>query len=170
MIITEGLQRKEWTITNRQRTIDPAAIEGISQNLIAVMSLLHKYLPRRSVMDNDHATPLSHVQVLSLLGETGALSVSEISRKVCIVKPNITPLVDRLVEEGLVDRVRDTEDRRVVNIVLLDAGREKLAAIKTTIGGQVQDWVQNINSADLREMADSLGTLNRILSQRQKSG
>jgi len=164
MIITEGLQRKEWTITNRQRTIDPAAIEGISQNLIAVMSLLHKYLPRRSVMENDHATPLSHVQVLSLLGETGALSVSEISRKVCIVKPNITPLVDRLVEEGLVDRLRDTEDRRVVNIVLLDAGREKLAAIRASISEQVRPWAANMDPAELQELADSLATLTRVLS------
>lgn len=96
------------------------------------------------------------------------MSVSEISHRLGIAKPNITPLVDRLIEEKLVDRIRDTQDRRVVNVVILEAGREKLAAIRATIGEQVQEWAQNISAADFRELADALSSLTRILSNVQK--
>ena len=103
-----------------------------------------------------------------VISDTGSISVSEISNRLCIAKPNITPLVDRLVEDRLVDRVRDTLDRRVVNIVLLDAGQGRQAAIQATMGEQVQEWAQSISLADPREMVDSLATLNRIFFQLPK--
>lgn len=45
---------------------------------------------------------------------------------------------------------------------------EKLAAIRATIGEQVQEWAQNISAADFRELADALSSLTRILSNVQK--
>ena len=96
------------------------------------------------------------------------MSVSEISQMLGIAKPNITPLVDRLIDERLVDRIRDTQDRRVVNVVILDAGRDKLNAIRAGIGEQVQEWAQQISSADFHELSDSLRSLTRILMQLQR--
>ncbi len=154
---------------SRKKTLDPAVIESISQNIFNVMPLLRKRLLHMDVIQNEHGIPLSHVQVLSMLNETGSMSVSEISHRLGIAKPNITPLVDRLIEEQLVDRIRDTQDRRVVNVVIMDSGREKLNAIRATIGEQVQDWAQNIPAADFRELADSLQSLTRILTQIQKA-
>jgi len=153
---------------SRKKTLDPVVIESISQNIFSVMPLLRKRLLHMDIIQNEHGIPLSHVQVLSMLNETGSISVSEISYRLGIAKPNITPLVDRLIEEHLVDRIRDTQDRRVVNVVILEAGREKLRAIRATIGEQVQEWAQNISAADFRELADSLASLTRILSQIQK--
>ena len=37
--------------------------------------------------------------------------------------PSMTEVVDRLVAEGFVERVRDTDDRRVVKVQLTDRGR-----------------------------------------------
>ena len=153
---------------SRRKSLDPAVIESIAQNIFNVMPLLRKRLLHMDVIQSEHGIPLSHVQVLSMLNETGSMSVSEISHRLGIAKPNITPLVDRLIEEKLVDRIRDTQDRRVVNVVILKAGREKLAAMRATIGEQVQEWAQNISAADFRELADALSSLTRILSNVQK--
>lgn len=153
---------------SRRKSLDPAVIESIAQNIFNVMPLLRKRLLHMDVIQSEHGIPLSHVQVLSMLNETGSMSVSEISHRLGIAKPNITPLVDRLIEEKLVDRIRDTQDRRVVNVVILEAGREKLAAIRATIGEQVQEWAQSISAADFRELADALSSLTRILSNVQK--
>lgn len=153
---------------SRKKPTDPAMIESISQNIFTVLPLLRKRLLHMDVIQGEHGIPLSHVQVLSMLSETGSMSVSEISQRLGIAKPNITPLVDRLIDEKLVDRIRDTQDRRVVNVVILEAGREKLSALRSSIGEQVQDWAQNISAADFRELADSLASLTRILTQIQK--
>lgn len=149
---------------NKKKSADPEIIDAIAQNMFGVLPLLRKRLLHMDTIQAEHGIPLSHVQVLSMLNETGSMSVSEISRRLGIAKPNITPLVDRLIEAGLVDRQRDTVDRRVVNVVIMPDGKKKLDAIHGTIVEQVHEWSQNISPDDFNLLADSLSTITRILN------
>ena len=76
----------------------------------------------------------------------------------------ITPLIDKLYEAGYVDRQHGDNDRRVVNIVILDAGREKLAAILQTISENVQQQVEVLSAADYKELESSMNSIVRILN------
>ena len=100
----------------------------------------------------------------AMLQDAGTMSVSEISRRLGIAKPNITPLVDRLYEAGYVDRQHDENDRRVVNIVLLPAGSQKLTAIRATISRQIQTQAEDLSVSEFRELHDALESVVRILS------
>ena len=148
----------------KKRTIDPAMIDSVAQNMLHVLPMIKKRLLHMDLVQKEHGTPLSHVQVLAMLQDAGTMSVSEISRRLGIAKPNITPLVDRLFESGYVDRQHDENDRRVVNIVLLPAGEEKLAAIRATIARQIQVQSEDLSVTEFRELNDSLASLVRILS------
>ena len=148
----------------KKRTIDPAMIDAVAQNMFHVMPLIKKRLLHMDMVQKEHGTPLSHVQVLAMLQDAGTMSVSEISRRLGIAKPNITPLVDRLYEAGYVDRQHDENDRRVVNIVLLPAGTEKLAAIRATIARQIQVQAEDLSVSEFRELSDSLSSVVRIPS------
>jgi DNA-binding MarR family transcriptional regulator len=98
-----------------------------------------------------------------MLNDNGSMSVSEISRRLGIAKPNITPLVDRLTETQLVERQRDAQDRRVVNIVIRPEGTEKLTTIRTTMLDLVNHWADNLSVSDLKELSKSLASITRIL-------
>ena len=148
----------------KKRTIDPAMIDSVAQNMFHVMPLIKKRLLHMDLVQKEHGTPLSHVQVLAMLQDVGTMSVSEISRRLGIAKPNITPLVDRLFEAGYVDRQHDENDRRVVNIVLLPAGEEKLSAIRATIARQIQAQSESLTISEFRELHDALASVVRILS------
>lgn len=52
--------------------------------------------------------------------------MSEIGRKVCISKSNMTSLIDKLVEEGLVERSPYKNDRRVINISITALQRKDM--------------------------------------------
>ena len=149
----------------KKRTIDPAMIDAVAQNMFHVMPLIKKRLLHMDMVQKEHGTPLSHVQVLAMLQDAGTMSVSEISRRLGIAKPNITPLVDRLIESHYVDRIRDAQDRRVVNIVILDEGREKLKCIHETVSNQVRSWAEALTAPEFRSLAESLGSLRRILEK-----
>ena len=148
----------------KKRTIDPAMIDNVAQNMFHIIHLIKKRLLHMDLVQREHGTPLSHVQVLAMLNDVGTMSVSEISRRLGIAKPNITPLVDRLYEAGYVDRQHDENDRRVVNIVLLEAGKEKLDAIRATISRQIQMQVDSLSVSEFRELNESLSSVVRILS------
>jgi DNA-binding MarR family transcriptional regulator len=147
----------------KKRTIDPAMIDTIAQNMFHILPLIKKRLLHMDLVQREHGTPLSHVQVLAMLNDVGTMSVSEISRRLGIAKPNITPLVDRLFECGYVDRQHDENDRRVVNIVLQPKGEEKLDAIRATIARQIQVQSESLTVSEFRELNDSLQSIVRIL-------
>ena len=105
----------------KKRPIDPAMIEAVAQNMFYALPMIKKRLLHMNAVQKEHGTPMSHVQVLAMLQDAGTMSVSEISRRLGIAKPNITPLLDNLAARGLLERQRSETDRRVVNVVLLKA-------------------------------------------------
>jgi DNA-binding MarR family transcriptional regulator len=57
---------------------------------------------------------LGHLQVLWILQEHGPLPVSRLADWLGIGVPNVTGLLDRMEQRGLVERRHDLDDRRVV--------------------------------------------------------
>lgn len=147
----------------RVHTANVELTDSIAQNLFAALPIFRKRLLHMDVIQREYNIPLSHVQVLAMLNDNGSMSVSEISRRLGIAKPNITPLVDRLTETQLVERQRDAQDRRVVNIVIRPEGTQKLAAIRATMLDLVNHWADNLSVTDLKELNKSLASITRIL-------
>jgi DNA-binding MarR family transcriptional regulator len=61
--------------------------------------------------------------VLVALWEQDGLPLSELAKRSYFDGPTMTGIVDRLEAAGLVVRRRDSQDRRVINVYLTDAGR-----------------------------------------------
>ncbi|HEX7665639.1 MAG TPA: MarR family transcriptional regulator [Polyangiaceae bacterium] len=62
--------------------------------------------------------------VVKMLETMGDLSLSELSDAIRAQNSTVTGIVDRMEREEIVERVRSTEDRRVVRIHLTDKGRK----------------------------------------------
>ena len=137
--------------------------KSISENIFQVTPLLKKRLSRMSTFQSKYGLPMSHFQVLALLEERESMSISEISDYFDIAKPNITPLVDRLVNAGLVDRVRSTTDRRVVNVVIQKEGRKRLREIRASLVAGIENWGSSLSMDDFRALNESLETVVKLL-------
>lgn len=75
----------------------------------------------------EHDLTSAQYNILRILrGEGGPLQSLEIARRTVTVVPGITGLIDRLEKKGLVQRQRDSEDRRVVRVAITDDGLAKL--------------------------------------------
>ena len=146
----------------KKRTIDPAMIDSVAQNMFHVLPLVKKRMLHMDLVQREHGTPLSHVQVLAMLQDAGTMSVSEISRRLGIAKPNITPLVDHLHAQGLVERIRNSKDRRIVHVHLLPAGEEKIAALRESVMAQVMAWPGNLSKSEVKELNNAMASINRI--------
>ena len=142
-----------------------AALEHLYDMLFQAWPLMRRKLLPSSAQQAEFGMPLSHVQVLVMLDHRGSLSITEISNSFGIAKPNITPLVDRLIEEGLVMRERNSADRRVVNVVICEKGRERLADIYRGLCDNLFDWTRTLSREDLASFNDALETIVRLLSK-----
>lgn len=67
-----------------------------------------------------------------LRGANGAISVNTVKERMIEKSPNTTRLMDKLIEKGLMERVRCEKDRRVVYVAITEKGLELLAEIDET--------------------------------------
>ena len=146
-----------------------AALEHLYDMLFQAWPLMRRRLLPSSAQQAEFGMPLSHVQVLVMLDHRGSLSITEISNSYGIAKPNITPLVDRLIEEGLVMRARNSADRRVVNVVICEKGRERLADIYRALCDNLFDWTRTLSQEDMTAFNEALETIVRLLRKQPEA-
>lgn len=150
-------------------TEDGMLVDAITGNLFEALPLLPKRLVRVDAITRKFDMPFSHVQILCMLSE-GSMTIGDISRSLGIAKPNITPLLDNLAERDLLERVRSTKDRRIVNVELLPAGVQMAADIKAAIAEQVAEWPETIGSNDAKKLNNALACLiniGKLLSEKK---
>lgn len=71
----------------------------------------------------------SQFNALLKLKEFGSLTMGELCKHLFTACSTVTDLADRLEREGLVERVRDVKDRRIVRINLRPKGEEIVEAV-----------------------------------------
>ena len=72
---------------------------------------------------------LVHLNVLFVLNGDGPLAMRALAEAMDVSQASATGIVDRMEQRGLVERLRDDADRRVVRVALADGGRETLGGM-----------------------------------------
>ncbi len=144
-------------------TTKDSVIDDVARNLFLVIPLFRKRLLHMDALQRESNLPLSHAMVMGLLSDNGPMNISEISQNLGIAKPNITPLVDKLTDDGFVERKRDEVDRRMVNVSLCPAGATKLKQIRRKARSLVGNWAKTLSNEELEELNTSLETIYRVL-------
>jgi DNA-binding MarR family transcriptional regulator len=78
-----------------------------------------------------HETSMAHYVVLAQLVEGDGLPMTSLARMLDVSLPSMTGIADRMAAHGLVERVRDPEDRRIVRCRLTALGRERLSEMQS---------------------------------------
>ena len=147
----------------RKHATNEELVDSVAHNLFQALPIFRKRLLHMDVIQREFSIPLSHVQVMAMLCDNGPMNVSEISRRLGIAKPNITPLIDRLIRDQYVERNRDDKDRRMVNVTICPSGIDELEKIRKKMRDLVSGWASGLSDSDLRALNESLETIHRVL-------
>ena len=102
---------------------------------------------------------MTHLHVLAMLDHHGDLTMSHLADLLGVSLSNVTGLVDRMEERQYVERARDREDRRVVQVRLAEGGRQQLTEIQLVRGELMQKVLSRLNSDQLHCVRDALASL-----------
>jgi DNA-binding MarR family transcriptional regulator len=136
-------------------------IDLIADNLISIHPLLYKSISR-PLKQQSPVTP-GGMFVLGSLKRNGTQSMSDIGKCLSMPKPHVTVIVDRLIEEGLVERQSDPADRRIVNILLTDKGLEVFENTKLEISENLKIKLSKLSSEEQEILADASQKVRQIL-------
>ena len=99
------------------------------------------------------------VMLLTISGK-GVCRASQLSKEIKISAPTVTGFVDRLMREGYLVRIPDTNDRRAINIKLTPKGEHLVNEFLSHIKKQ---WKSILLHLTPQEREDYLKFLKRIL-------
>ena len=135
-------------------TIPPLIFRSIRRKMI-------KSLPADTDFD---ISPL-HFEIIVLLREAGTLHAAEIGERLQIARAQMTRLLDKLVDSGIVKRQINKTDRRMTNIILTTKGRAFLEESDKKIKDAIKETLSSLNEKELQELSDSLSTLRKIFTK-----
>lgn len=93
-----------------------------------------------------------------LRGAQNPLCVNEVKARMIERSPNTTRLMDKLIEKGLMERVRCDEDRRLVYVSITEQGMELLGKIDLGMD-EATTFAQNLDDAEAEELSRLLDKL-----------
>ncbi len=117
---------------------------------------------RRRLRDSFDVTLPRFDLMAQLYRAPKAMTLGELSQRMMVSNGNVTGLVDRLLEQGLVSRRPSPKDRRAQLVSLTVEGRRFFRAMARANG----DWIAEM-LADLS--ADDIETLMRLLAKTKAS-
>jgi len=104
---------------------------------------------------------IDQLKSLIFIQNQGKISFNELARALGITRSNITGIADRLEQNGLVARRRNTSDRRIQYLVLTDKGRELLSTIRQKVRGEERRVLEALNGEELTALEKGLSALIR---------
>jgi DNA-binding MarR family transcriptional regulator len=97
---------------------------------------------------------MRQMHVLLTIANTDGLTMYEFGERFGISKPTATGLIDRLVDKGLVQKLRDPSDRRVRRLTLTDAGRDTLNQLDSAFSRVLGESISRLERDELTTLRD----------------
>ncbi len=98
------------------------------------------------------------------------LTMGELSRRLMVTRGNVTGLIDRLVEEGLVERTPMPKDRRAHIVRLTPAGEAAFSEMLPNHEAVIAAKLGAMKRSDLRQLQSLLGRLKDHLHDKAAGG
>lgn len=140
-------------------------LELIVQNFITIMPLFQKKLIRRNCGFAHDTFNHSQFQVMAVLKDTGKQPISEVAKKLLISTPNMTKLLNKLIDEGMIERFPDQKDRRIINIDLTEKGHTYLDAKFENVKLTLKERLSPLPEGQKDKLLISLENLREVLTE-----
>ncbi|MBP9853946.1 MAG: MarR family transcriptional regulator [Candidatus Omnitrophica bacterium] len=124
--------------------------------MLCVYSLLYRKM--EEYFKDYELTPVKYNTLLLLkyLGGAEGLSQSEICHHLIVSPSNITRLIDRLIDDGYVERNLSQEDRRIKLIKITKSGSDILEKLFHGYGEMIQQSVYVLERKKVEQLASLL--------------
>lgn len=139
------------------------AINNLPENLIDLLVLIHNKLLNPDEMVKGSIIPPSHMKVIFYLSKKKTMSVSNVAKCLDISKPNMTPIIDKLINEGFVHRYTDPNDRRRINIELTEKAYSFINDKKLEMKSNLMQKISILDDNDLIKLSSIINDMTEIL-------
>lgn len=138
-----------------------AAIEDM------VRAVFGRYL-HRGYRPGDIDMTLGQMECLRLIERLGSPSMSQLVDRLQLSPSSVTGLIEALVDRGLVRRVPDERDRRVVRAELTESGHQEREKHRQHVSGRLRTLLGDLPDRDIVRLHLALSLLHLAAMERSR--
>lgn len=125
----------------------------------------------QSMVSEQLQSDLTHEQyiVFNTLKNLGTATPSDLATRCNVNRSAITAMIDRLVAKGLVKRLRDENDRRVVLLESTDKGDAVFAEVKDNVHRFIQSIIEQLSTHEVESFIQTYEKIANIIRENMRS-
>lgn len=134
--------------------------EGLIAHILTIDKRIYQYLQYNFMPQLAHIElTMPQLKVLFLAGGPNPMPTSRVARSLGMTVSTATGVVDRLVAQGLIQRLEDPRDRRMVLLKATPKGAALLERMLRVGLGHFREILDRLSLEELRIVARALDTL-----------
>jgi DNA-binding MarR family transcriptional regulator len=119
---------------------------------------------------HERSISMTHLLLMTLLDTHGPLAMSRVAELLGCGLPTATGLVQRMEERGLVARLHDTDDRRVVTLRLTDEGVAEMRNLNLSRRQRMASALAHLSDGERERLLDSVRALRAAFERVHHQG
>jgi MarR family transcriptional regulator, organic hydroperoxide resistance regulator len=113
----------------------------------------------------DLTLSVPQLKSLFFIANQGRTSSRKLAERLKVTPSNVTGIIDRLVDQGLVSRTENPEDRRVLLLQATNRGEALVSRLREKRDSHLALALQDLALPDLADIARSLEVLARVTEE-----
>jgi DNA-binding MarR family transcriptional regulator len=138
------------------------------RDLVAGIIQLANLLNRRMapVFEKARITPQQWTVLAAIAASDGPTTLAAVARRLTVSKQNMTGMIDRLQQLGVVERTEDPNDLRSARVEVTRRGRAVLEKLTPAYEQWRDNLGRNLSQRELRALTDAV---NRLIAQLEQA-
>ncbi len=105
---------------------------------------------------------IGQLKSLFFIDFEGSTNFKKLATALGVTPPNVTGIIDHLVEQELVSRQENPEDRRVILLTTTDKGKTLLARLRERRMSRMSGILAQLSLGELTALAEGLSAVARV--------
>ncbi|MEG8277240.1 MarR family winged helix-turn-helix transcriptional regulator [Streptomyces sp. AHA2] len=138
-------------------------LDQVAAGLVACLPALNRHLERS--IDGRlpfPRLPERQLHLLRYVAEHEDVTVQRAAAALRMMPNNVSALVTRLTEAGLLERRQDGTDRRVAHLRVTPLARRRIDEVHKTAAAQLASALRTLTDGDLDALGSALGALGAL--------
>lgn len=137
-------------------------ISEMLDDLLVYYPIFYQKVISSKEFRSKQTTP-SYYQILGILMHFDSLPISVIGDMLFISRPNMTSHIDKLVKDGMVERIHDEEDRRVIRVKITPQGMVFIKESRVLVEKNMMENLEPLGTAELEDLYQAIKTVKNTL-------
>lgn len=103
--------------------------------------------------------------LIGILAHHGAMKISDLSEKMGLSNSTVSGIVDRLEKQGVVERIRSKEDRRVVQVNVTSEFKVDAKSRFETVERRLEAVMKEATEDEMKKVFEGLEILKKLIDK-----